>query len=106
MHKGGTYVDGTVGLGGHTARIVESLAGEGRIIAIDRDEEALEEARDLLLSHGSIVSFHHENFRNLPLLLNGLGLDGIDGCLLDLGVSSPPTRECGARIQLQAGGSS
>ena len=88
VRKGGTYVDGTVGLGGHTARIVESLAGEGRVIAIDRDEEALQEARDRLLSHGSIVSFHHENFRNLPLLLNGLGVGGIDGCLLDLGVSS------------------
>ena len=86
VHKGGTYVDGTVGLGGHTARILESLAGQGRIIAIDRDAEALQEARDRLLSHGSMVSFHHENFRNLPLLLNGLG--GIDGCLLDLGVSS------------------
>ena len=88
VRKGGTYVDGTVGLGGHTARIVESLAGEGRVIAIDRDEEALREARDHLVSHGSIVSLHHENFRNLPLLLNGLGVDGIDGCLLDLGVSS------------------
>ena len=88
VRKGGTYVDGTVGLGGHTARILESLGGEGKVIAIDRDEEALEQARDRLLSHGGIVSFHHENFRNLPLLLNGLGWDGMDGCLLDLGVSS------------------
>ncbi len=88
VRKGGTYVDGTVGLGGHAERILESLAGEGRVIAIDRDEEALQEAKNRLLSHGSIVSFHHENFRNLPLLLNGLGLGGIDGCFLDLGVSS------------------
>ena len=88
VRKGGTYVDGTVGLGGHTARILESLAGEGKVIAIDRDEEALEEARDRLLLYGGMVSFHHENFRNLPLLLNGLGWDGMDGCLLDLGVSS------------------
>ena len=88
VKPGGTYVDATVGLGGHARRILECLAGEGRVIAMDRDEEALQEARNRLRSHGSMISFHHENYRQLPRLVNGLGLDGIDGCLLDLGVSS------------------
>ncbi len=88
VRTGGTYVDATAGLGGHTERILESLAGTGRVIAIDRDEEALEQARDRLGAYGPTASFHRENFRNLPLLLNGLGLEGLDGCLLDLGASS------------------
>ena len=88
VSPGGTYVDGTVGLGGHARRILEALGGTGRVIAIDRDEEALSQARERLRSYAGAVSFHRDNFRNLPLLLNGLGLAGVDGCLLDLGVSS------------------
>lgn len=83
----GIYVDCTVGLGGHSERILESLSEKGRLIAIDRDREALELARQRLGSRESQVSFHHDNFRNLPLILNQLNIEGIDGCLVDLGVS-------------------
>ncbi len=86
--KGGIYVDGTIGLGGHARAILELLDGTGRVIALDRDEEALRQARKRLASGSDNLSFHHDNFRNLPLILNGLGIDGVDGILLDLGVSS------------------
>ena len=85
--KGGTYVDGTTGLGGHTRAILDLLDGTGKVIALDRDEEALEQARERLAPAANLF-FHHDNFRNLPLILNGLAISGVDGCLLDLGLSS------------------
>jgi len=87
IQPGGTYVDCTVGLGGHTERIFEELQGKGRLIALDRDSESLQTVSEDLRYPSKLVSFHHENFKNLPLVLTNLGIESIDGCLVDQGVS-------------------
>jgi len=88
VQPGGTYVDCTVGLGGHSEKILSEMKGQGRLIALDRDQEAVGIARDKLTTHGRLLDLHHENFKNLPLILSNLGIQLIDGCLVDLGVSS------------------
>ncbi|GAB4230279.1 MAG: 16S rRNA (cytosine(1402)-N(4))-methyltransferase RsmH [Acidobacteriota bacterium] len=87
VKPGGVYVDCTLGLGGHAAAILQRLGGKGRLIALDRDRESLDRARAALGDQAGNVSFHHENFRNLPLVLHHLGVAEVDGILLDLGVS-------------------
>jgi 16S rRNA (cytosine1402-N4)-methyltransferase len=86
--QGGIYVDATVGLGGHAQAILECIRPDGLLVAIDRDGDSLELARHRLAGFWSNVRFFHENFKNLPLILNNLSLGPLDGILLDLGVSS------------------
>ena len=88
VQPGGIYVDGTVGLGGHSERILQRLKDRGQLIAFDRDKESLAIARERLSRYHHLLDFHHENFKNLPLVLSNLGISRIDGCLIDLGVSS------------------
>jgi len=88
VQPGGTYVDCTVGAGGHSERILHKLAGKGRLIALDRDTDAIAMARDRLSGYQTLLALHHENFKNLSLVLKNLGIDSIDGCLVDLGISS------------------
>ncbi len=87
VEPGGIYVDCTAGLGGHSREIAEKLAGRGKLLAIDRDRESLGMASEALQEFSGLVSFYRENFKNLPLILRNLGIDLIDGCLVDLGVS-------------------
>ena len=87
VQPGGTYVDCTVGLGGHAREILQRMEGHGLLIAMDRDPETLELARDRLSGLAENLSLYRENFKNLPLLLSNLGIASIDGCLVDLGVS-------------------
>lgn len=87
VKPGGTYVDCTLGLGGHTRRILDEMRGKGLLIALDRDSESLQSVSEDLRYRSKLVSFHHENFKNLPLVLPNLGIESIDGCLVDLGVS-------------------
>ena len=84
----GVYVDGTVGLGGHSQAILEKIQPGGWLIGIDRDGEALKKAGKRL--HALAGSFRavHDNYKNLPLILNRLNIGAVDGILLDLGVSS------------------
>lgn len=82
----GCYVDGTLGLGGHTAALLE--AGAGRVIGIDRDPDALRQARMRLDGWGDRVTYVHADFRTLRSVLDGLGRSTVDGVLVDLGVSS------------------
>jgi 16S rRNA (cytosine1402-N4)-methyltransferase len=83
----GVIVDGTVGLGGHAEALLEA-GPTGRLIGIDRDPEALARAHGRLARFGSRVSLVHGDYRDLERLLDGLGVDRIDGLLLDLGLSS------------------
>ncbi len=84
----GTYVDGTLGRGGHSQAIAERLT-TGRLIGIDRDETAIAEAGERLRPLGPRVRLVRGNFRDMASILRDLGVEGVDGVLLDLGVSSP-----------------
>jgi 16S rRNA (cytosine1402-N4)-methyltransferase len=84
--RGGLFLDCTVGLGGHTRALLE--AGASRVLALDRDAEALTAARDATLSWGDRVELVHADYRDLPRVLDDLGIAGVDGAFADLGVSS------------------
>ena len=84
----GIYVDGTLGGAGHSSRIAEKLT-TGRLIGIDRDPVALTAAGERLAAFGDRVTLVHSNFCELDKALDDLGNTGVDGILLDLGVSSP-----------------
>lgn len=84
----GIYVDGTLGGAGHSSRIAARLT-TGRLIGIDRDEIALAAARERLAPFADRVQLLHSNFCKIASVLDGLGVPGVDGILLDLGVSSP-----------------
>ncbi len=84
----GTYVDGTVGGGGHAALICSRLEGQGRLICMDRDADAVMAAEKRLASFQNITSIFQNNFSEMPFLLDELGVEQADGILLDLGVSS------------------
>jgi 16S rRNA (cytosine1402-N4)-methyltransferase len=85
VRPGGVYVDGTVGLAGHAAPILELSAPDGRLLAVDRDSESLARARERLAFAHDRVRFAHADFRDVPALLAG---ERVDGILLDLGISS------------------
>ena len=84
----GVYVDGTLGGAGHSSRIAEKLT-TGRLIGIDRDPVALKVAGDRLAPFSDRVTLVHSNFCRMGQVLQELGISGVDGILLDLGVSSP-----------------
>lgn len=84
----GIYLDGTLGGAGHSSKIVEKLT-TGRLIGVDRDTVALEAAAKRLEPYQERVTLVHSNFKEIDQILDGLGLDQIDGMLFDLGVSSP-----------------
>lgn len=88
----GVYVDGTLGLGGHSYEIASRLRG-GRLIGIDRDETAIRRAGERLAPFGGTVQLVHGNFSDVASILDGLGIDAVDGMLFDLGVSSPQLDE-------------
>lgn len=88
----GIYLDGTLGRAGHSLEIVRRLT-TGRLIALDRDETALEAAKRRLADHMDRVTLVHSNFSRLGEVLDELGIDGVDGMLFDLGVSSPQLDE-------------
>ena len=83
----GIYVDGTMGGAGHSKEIVNKISEKGLLIGIDRDEEAICVAKDRLKDFEN-VKFVHGNHDNILNILDNLNLTGVDGILLDLGVSS------------------
>jgi 16S rRNA (cytosine1402-N4)-methyltransferase len=83
----GIYIDGTLGGGGHSLEIVKRLDG-GRLIAVDRDSDALMYAGEKLKAYSSKITFVHDDFKNGTAHLDRLKIDKVDGILLDLGVSS------------------
>ncbi|HCB92736.1 MAG TPA: 16S rRNA (cytosine(1402)-N(4))-methyltransferase [Selenomonas sp.] len=84
----GTYVDCTLGGGGHSSLIAELLTPHGRLIGIDQDREAVEAATLRLKSAKCGIQIVHDNFRNLERILSDCGIQQVDGVLFDLGVSS------------------
>ena len=84
----GIYVDGTLGGAGHSSQIAARLT-TGRLIGIDRDPVALKAAGERLKPYGDRVTLVHSNFCEIATVLRDLGISGVDGILMDLGVSSP-----------------
>lgn len=85
----GVYVDGTLGLGGHSEAILERLTDGGTLIGIDRDDHALEDAGKRLARFGNQVVLVKGNFGDVASILSKLGIPKVDGMMFDLGVSSP-----------------
>ena len=88
----GIYVDGTLGLGGHSEQILKRLT-TGRLIGIDRDESAIRRTGERLKDYSDKMTLVHGNFCDVAQILKGLGIAGVDGMLFDLGVSSPQLDE-------------
>jgi len=85
---GAVVVDATLGTGGHSLLLVPRLLPDGRLVAIERDQDALELSRKRLADFEPQVTLIHEDYRQLPTILRDLGIPRIDGLLLDLGMSS------------------
>ena len=85
----GVYLDGTLGRGGHSEEIAKRLSERGRLLCVDRDQQALDEAGVRLAPWADRITFLHGNFADLLELMDRAGVEKADGMLFDLGVSSP-----------------
>ena len=90
----GIYLDGTLGMGGHSYEIASRLS-TGRLVGIDRDATAIERAGRRLAPFAERVTLVHGNFADAAAILDSLGIGSVDGMLFDLGVSSPQLDEAG-----------
>lgn len=89
VKEDGVYIDCTLGGAGHALYLLNQLNDEGRLIAIDQDQTAIDNAKEVLKDHLHKVTFVHSNFRELTNILNDLNIEKVDGIYYDLGVSSP-----------------
>lgn len=104
LKPGGTYVDCTVGGGGHSREILRLTAPDGVLIGLDRDPLAIRRAERELAEFGGRARLIYENFVNLPRVLEGLGISQVDGLLYDLGVSSLQLDDPGRGFSYMADG--
>ncbi len=88
IKEDGIYVDGTLGGGGHSGHIAAALSEKGRLIGIDQDEDAIAAATERLKPYADRVTIVRSNYEAMCQVLENLGITGVDGILLDLGVSS------------------
>ena len=86
--KDGIYLDGTVGFGGHSNKILKYINKNGYLIGLDLDPYALEYSNKRLSVHLDSFSLHHANYKEFPEIINSLGIKKLDGMLFDLGTSS------------------
>ena len=84
----GIYVDGTLGGAGHSYQICKRLSDKGRLIGIDQDADAIKAAGERLSEFKDRVTIVRSNYSNMKNVVNELGIDKVDGIVLDLGVSS------------------
>jgi len=88
IQPNGVYIDGTIGPGGHATSILNSLGKHGKLIGIDRDEEALKICRKTFSSSSYLLSLHHTSYNKLDTILSKEGIPCVNGVILDLGLSS------------------
>ena len=88
ISQNGIYIDGTLGLGGHASLIINRLSSKGHLIGIDRDSETLQHTKKRLSGCKTPVSIFYESYHNFESILDGLGINQVNGILLDLGLSS------------------
>ncbi|OGW33180.1 MAG: 16S rRNA (cytosine(1402)-N(4))-methyltransferase [Nitrospirae bacterium GWC2_42_7] len=91
LNMDGFYIDATVGLGGHTGQILKLLGSNGKVLGIDRDDEALKRTGEKLMDSRLILK--KGNFSDIGALLHSQGVDEVDGILFDLGVSMMQLRD-------------
>ncbi|HEH8204851.1 16S rRNA (cytosine(1402)-N(4))-methyltransferase RsmH [Staphylococcus aureus] len=89
VKENGVYIDCTLGGAGHALYLLNQLNDDGRLIAIDQDQTAIDNAKEVLKDHLHKVTFVHSNFRELIQILKDLNIEKVDGIYYDLGVSSP-----------------
>ena len=89
IRQGGTYIDATIGGGGHAEAILDCIGSSGRLIGIDRDREALARAADRLSPRHANYSLEHGNFSEIGDIARTRRAENVDGVLMDLGMSSP-----------------
>jgi 16S rRNA (cytosine1402-N4)-methyltransferase len=88
IKKNGIYVDGTVGLGGHSNQILKYLSNKGRLIGVDRDARTLTICKNNLNKKNQNFSLHNDSYDNINSILDSQNIKTVDGILLDLGLSS------------------
>ena len=88
VQKDGVYVDGTIGLGGHSQLILSQLSAKGRLVGVDRDAEALEICKKRLSPYRSSLSLFNKSYDKINSILDSLEIHKVNGILLDLGLSS------------------
>src|SRR5512140_1938503 len=86
--SGGRYIDGTVGAGGHARGILEACPPDGRLLGLDVDLQALTAARETLAPYGQRAILTQASYTSLPEAMHQIGWEGVDGIMLDLGLSS------------------
>jgi 16S rRNA (cytosine1402-N4)-methyltransferase len=94
LKPGMTVVDGTIGGGGHSEAILKKILPGGRLIGIDKDEYAIARSTERLKEYSENIEFINEDFRDIKRILGMLEIDGIDGAVLDLGVSAFHLDQC------------
>jgi 16S rRNA (cytosine1402-N4)-methyltransferase len=97
----GIYVDGTFGRGGHSRKILERLGAHGKLIAFDKDPQAIQQAKSIADPRFEVV---HGSFASLEEVLAGRGIAQVDGVLLDLGISSPQVDDAARGFSFRADG--
>ncbi len=100
----GIYLDGTVGAGGHATPILDQLSGQGKLICIDRDAEALEICKTKFSASARLFSLHHAPYDTFPRILSKLGIPQVNGILLDLGLSSLQLNSASRGFSFQTSG--
>lgn len=88
IREGKTYVDGTIGGAGHSSEILKRLGGTGLLVGIDQDDNALAKSNEVLGKIAENYTLVKSNYKDFDVVLDDLGIDKVDGILLDLGVSS------------------
>lgn len=101
---GGLYIDGTVGAGGHTAGILQAMGPTGRVLAFDRDPQAIEFVRQRLGNVGEQLVFMQASYGEMATIAPGQGFAAVDGILLDLGLSSRQLDDPGRGFSLRQDG--
>jgi 16S rRNA (cytosine1402-N4)-methyltransferase len=103
IHNGETFVDGTLGGGGHTEEVIKRFGNEIKIIGIDADSDAIKRSKKRVESLGikANINFVKNNFRNMDKVLKGLDIENVDKILLDIGLSSNQFEDSGRGFSFQ-----